>query len=572
MDKIELLAPAGSMGSLKAAISSGADAVYLGMKSFGARASATNFDDNYLKDAVRLCRSNNVKLFLTMNTLVRNDELNRFARQLEYAYSTGIDSVIVQEVSLIQYIKKSFPDLRVHVSTQAGVMNSYHANLMKDADRITLARELTKDEIIEIRKNCNLELETFCHGALCVSVSGNCLFSSFLGGRSGNRGRCAQPCRKKYNNCYYLSPKDLCLIDRIPELINTKADSIKIEGRMRTPYYVATVTGIYREAIDRFYEGDFSVDPRWRKKLLTAFNRTFTEGFFKGSSDMFNRKDSSGKETAVIKEYAAPIKDIKIGRKPSTLQLPIISAKTSDQKNLIVKTYNSQDAICAAENGADIVCLDIYDENFAKAKTKINNKGAKLFATTPRIMLDLDIPKIVDLIDKNKPDGIFAGNLGVLGLDLSLPTYLDYSLNTFNDIDISSINDLGAMPMISPELSIKDVCKLKNKNFGVLVHGKIPLMTLRHRFADNVIKDETGAEFMLEKVHNGTLIFNKKELGLFSRTIELAKKGVVNFFIDTENDIGTIVMAYRKILNSSDFNDKKIRKNYVLGWAYKGVQ
>ena len=196
MKKIELLAPAGSLPNLKGAVSKGADSVYLGMEKFGARAYARNFNERFLTDAIKICKSNDVKVYLTMNTLVKNHEVKDYFKQLSIAYSKGIDSVIIQEISFLELIKEQFRDLKVHISTQAGVMNSSQANLLKKADRINLARELKKEEIIEIRRNYSNEIEVFCHGALCVCVSGMCLFSSFLGGRSGNRGKCAQPCRK----------------------------------------------------------------------------------------------------------------------------------------------------------------------------------------------------------------------------------------------------------------------------------------------------------------------------------------------------------------------------------------
>jgi putative protease len=276
--KTELLSPAGSLANLKAAVASGADAVYLGMNKFNAREFATNFNKDYFKEAVKICKSNNVKLFLTMNTLIKNTELNEFFKELSFAYEQGIDSVIIQDPSFIKIIKDSFPGLHVHISTQAGVMNSQHANLLSSAERIVLAREISKKNLESIRKNVGNELEIFIHGALCVCISGSCLFSSFVGGRSGNRGKCSQPCRRKYNGCYYLSTKELCLIEKIPELVKLGINSLKIEGRMRTPYYVATTTGIYRKALDDYSNNKFKVTPEMKSKLASAFSRDFTKG------------------------------------------------------------------------------------------------------------------------------------------------------------------------------------------------------------------------------------------------------------------------------------------------------
>ena len=197
--KTELLCPAGALGNLKAAVASGADAVYFGMPKFSARAYATNFNKEYLKKAVQICKSNNVKAYLTMNTLVKNSEIKEFFEQLNFAYLSGIDAVIIQEPYFTKIIKKAYSGLKVHMSTQTGILNSAHANLFNNSDRINLARELSKNQIKEIRKNFEKEIEIFVHGALCVCISGSCLFSSFIAGKSGNRGMCTQPCRKVYD-------------------------------------------------------------------------------------------------------------------------------------------------------------------------------------------------------------------------------------------------------------------------------------------------------------------------------------------------------------------------------------
>ncbi len=371
MNKIELLAPAGSMANLKATVSKGADSVYLGMKRFSARDFATNFNKKFLVEAVKICKSNNVKVYLTMNILVKNNELADFFKQLSFAYSKGIDSVIIQEPSFLELIKKEYPGLKIHVSTQAGVMNSSHANLLSKADRITLARELTKDEIKVIMDNFQKEIEIFCHGALCVSLSGSCLFSSLLGGRSGNRGKCAQPCRKRYNGIYYLSTKELCLINQLPDIIKLRINAIKIEGRMRTPYYVAAATEVYRKAIDSFYQGAFSISKEMSDKLQGAFSREFTAGWF-NSQDVFNRNKATGEYTIKAKEfYNVRTREIKIERDDVNVKLPKIKKGASQGKQLLVRVYHKIDALEAASNGAYIIYFDLFDKSFNDIQTKI---------------------------------------------------------------------------------------------------------------------------------------------------------------------------------------------------------
>jgi len=568
-DKIELLAPAGSLANLKAAVSKGADSVYLGMKRFSARDYAMNFNDEFLGKAVKICKSNNVKVYLAMNTLIKNNELKEFFKQLSFAYEKGIDAVIIQEISLIDLIKKTYPDLKVHISTQAGVLNSDHANLLKEADRITLARELIKEEIEVIRKNFSKELEIFCHGALCVSISGQCLFSSLLGGRSGNRGKCAQPCRKKYNNNYLLSTKELCLIEKIPEIIKAGINAIKIEGRMRTPYYVATATETYRKAIDSFYQNEFNIPKKMIAKLQSAFSREFTQGWFKDSKDIFNINKASAKKGEHLKEfYEVSSRPFKTKRNAVKVELPKINEVSSKESMLIVRAYNKNDALSTDSNGADIVYFDLFDKNFTSLKSTLT---CKLFGILPRIILDKDKEEILRNIKEKKPEGIFTGNFSTLDLNLDIPIHTDYNLNSFNDIDRNYFSDRNALPVISPELSINELKQFRNKNFIVMVHGKIRMMTLRHQLKEGWIKDERGGLFEIKNIPHGSEILNKKELGLLSKSSELVNSKINKFFIDTDKNVAKIVRIYRKILDGEEISDKRLRKKYILGWSYKGV-
>ncbi len=264
-NKVELLAPAGNIQGFYAAISAGADAVYLGGSKFGARAFADNFTEEELIHCIRYAHILGRKVYLTVNTLVKEKEFAQLFEYLLPLYENGLDGVIIQDIGILTYIREHFPQMELHVSTQMTLTGKYGANMLKElgACRIVPARELSLEEMKEIKSYTGLEIETFVHGAMCYCYSGQCLFSSILGGRSGNRGRCAQPCRLPYDaivndnitkDCYPLSLKDMCTIEHIPQLIEAGINSFKIEGRMKKPEYSAGVTSIYRKYIDRYYQ------------------------------------------------------------------------------------------------------------------------------------------------------------------------------------------------------------------------------------------------------------------------------------------------------------------------------
>ena len=291
---IELLSPVGDFDCLKAAVQNGADAVYFGANSFSARAFASNFDDNTLEQAINYAKVRGVKTNLTLNTLIKNDEMYNAIALAKKAYEFGIDAIIVQDLGLAKYLIKNFPGLPVHASTQMSVHNLDGVIALQKMgfSRVVLSRELSLKEIEYICKNSDIEIEVFVHGALCISYSGQCLFSSMVGGRSGNRGKCAQPCRLPYDllendkiidKGYLLSPRDLCGLEFLPQLIKSGVNCLKIEGRMKTPEYVATVTRIYRKYIDLAEKNiSFEIDEIDKQDLLQVFNRG---GFSNGHLD-----------------------------------------------------------------------------------------------------------------------------------------------------------------------------------------------------------------------------------------------------------------------------------------------
>jgi len=293
MNKPELLAPCGDFECLKAAVQNGADSVYLGASSFSARAQAKNFNLEELKEAIDYAALRNVRVHLALNTLLTDNEFEEAVKVAEIAYKYGVSALIVQDLGLATYLLKHFPDLPIHASTQMTVHNLDGVRQLEKLgySRIVLARETPLSEIENICKNTNVEIETFLHGALCISYSGQCLFSSIIGGRSGNRGKCAGPCRLPYelleensklDSGYLLSPKDICSLDILPKLIASGVSCFKIEGRMKTPEYVAIVTKIYRKYIDIVLEKKtYKIDPIDRQNLMQAFNRGgFSTAYF----------------------------------------------------------------------------------------------------------------------------------------------------------------------------------------------------------------------------------------------------------------------------------------------------
>lgn len=306
---MELLSPVGDFDCLKAAVQNGADAVYFGGALFNARVFAKNFDDNELKEAIRYAKLRNVKVNFTLNTLIKNEEMSDAIEIAEYIYELGADAIIVQDLGLAKYIIDNLKGMDVHASTQMSIHNLQGALEMQNLGfkRVVLARELTLHDIEYICNHTEIEIETFIHGALCISYSGQCLLSSAIGGRSGNRGKCAQPCRLPYelikedkisehhdiirtlDKGYILSPKDLCGLEYIPSLMSVGVSSIKIEGRMKPSEYVSSVTKIYRKYIDMAQSGKpYKIEEEDIKELKSVFNRG---GFSKG-----NFEDEPNKE------------------------------------------------------------------------------------------------------------------------------------------------------------------------------------------------------------------------------------------------------------------------------------
>lgn len=378
MNKLEVLAPAGDMERLGAALQYGADAVYLGRKQFGMRSSPMNFDFDELCTAVKMAHEKGIKVYLTCNTLPRNNEIPFFERFVKEAVEAEVDAMIVADIGLLMLIKRYAPDMEIHISTQTGIVNYVTARELYNlgAKRVVLARELSLDEIAEIRAKtlADMDIEAFVHGAMCVSFSGRCLLSQYLVNRDANRGECAQPCRWGYHlmeekrpgqyfpifedekGTYILNAKDMCMIEHIDKLAQVGVTSLKIEGRAKSAYYVTVVTNAYRMAVDEYYKDpDNFVLPDWiRDEVYKVSHRQYSPGFFFGVPENSQYYETSG----YIRNYdvVAVVEECKDGTVYCT------------QRNRFF-AGDSVEILAPSQKPVKLVLNDLYDENGEKIET-----------------------------------------------------------------------------------------------------------------------------------------------------------------------------------------------------------
>lgn len=390
---MKIVAPAGNMERFLAAIKASADEIYLGLKGFGARRNAENFTKEEIKIAIDYAHLRGSRIFLTLNTIVPNTEIEILYDTLKELYDYGLDAVIVQDIGYAYYLHKNFPNLEIHGSTQMTVANYFEINFLKEIGfkRIVLPRELTFEEIKEIRKNTDMELEVFVSGSLCISFSGNCYMSSFLGGRSGNRGMCAQPCRKKYqNSCgekgYFLSPKDQLLgMEEIKKIKEIGVESIKIEGRMKDKNYVYETVKYYRNLIDERESEENT------KKL---FNRGYSKGYFYDNKDLINEKYSYNlgeKVGDVVEDKVLLTSDVVCGDGISFLSKDFLKLGGTFLNKIITNKKNNNDKKFA-KKGEEIILnfpsgtkfiYKNYNKNAndeAEKNLKKSEKRLKIFA------------------------------------------------------------------------------------------------------------------------------------------------------------------------------------------------
>ena len=400
--KMELLAPAGNYESFIQAINNGADAIYLAGKNFNARTFANNFTIEEIASMVKYAHIRDVKIYVTVNTLIKDSEIMDALKFVEQLYKANVDAILVHDLGLINIVRKAYPDLELHASTQMNCTCVNDALLLKNLGfkRIVLARECSIDVIKEIKEKVDIELEVFCHGALCMSYSGNCLMSSLIGGRSGNRGKCAQSCRQEYeleydngldktviDKKYYLSCKDLMTLEYVKELQRIGVDSIKIEGRGKESEYVAIVTKWYRKAIDNNLNS-YDIE-NGKKELKLVFNRKFTKGY------IFNENNTEFTNIDTVNHLGINIgKIIKADKQFCYIKLTeevnindalrIVDEKWETKDAIIVNNmylsdefFRQGDLIKSAKQNS-IVKIRIHNENLKAGFDVLKTKDSKI--------------------------------------------------------------------------------------------------------------------------------------------------------------------------------------------------
>lgn len=427
-NNVELLSPVGSKESLLASIENGADAVYLGGKLFNARKYATNFDDDELKEAVSYAHLRGVKVYVVVNIILRDDELREAIDYIIYLYNIDVDALIIQDLGLLRTIKNILPDFETHGSTQMSINNFMGAAFLEELgfSRVVLARELSIGEISEINKKTDIELEIFIHGALCVSYSGQCLMSSLIGGRSGNRGTCAQPCRMKYtivdtkNNKslnrkfdekHILSLKDLNAIDDLEEIIDAGVVSLKVEGRMKKPEYVATIINKYRQAIDGLESSEkYKTTQEEKDDMAQMFNRGFTRGFLKnGFGKNIVTLDKPNNRGVLIGEVLKSDKNSTYIKLKNSLSLgdgiEIIS-ELGEGKGLIIDSISVDEGVAKIKN---VRTANVGDLVYKTLDVDLNERARKSFEKTDQdkkhplymeMNIEIDKPITLKVIDE----------------------------------------------------------------------------------------------------------------------------------------------------------------------------
>lgn len=564
MKKIELLSPVGNMDCMRAAVQNGADAVYFG-SGFSARAFASNFDGDDLKCAIEYAKLRGVQTHLTLNTLIKNDEFENAFSVAQMAYNYGIDAIIVQDLGLANLLINSYPNIAIHASTQLTAHNLDGVLSLQNMGfrRVVLSRELTLEEIEYITKNSNVEIETFIHGALCISYSGQCLFSSMVGGRSGNRGKCAQPCRLpfslideksiKLDSGYLLSTRDLCGLDFIPNLINAGVTSLKIEGRMKSPEYVATVTKIYRKYIDLAYSNEpYVVEDSDRKLLALAFNRGgFSNGHLSKDYNknlVFKEKQNNcGLFLGTIEKYNAK-KGLITFKCAETLHIGDSIATQNEQGS-----YKISELMLKNTNIKESKCGDVVTIGRMKGNIK---PGDKLYKISDSIITS-EIRNTFSENSENRKVKLIFNSKFALNKPIELSIKSNSNIDVYKDLNInitsSKCPEQAKNSGLSKENIIKQFSKTNNTPYEFC---EFNIELEDNLFLPNSVLNELKRE-VLSKVKAFAISNISRNLGnknLLSR---------INSYTETSTSTLKIALLLNNLNLESYDNLPKIDKLYI---------
>ncbi len=600
-NKVELLSPVGSYESLLASIENGADAVYLGGKLFNARQYATNLDDEELKTAVTYAHERGVKVYVVVNIILRDDELKEAIDYIAYLYNIDVDALIIQDLGLLRTIKSLIPDFEVHGSTQMSINNYMGAAFLNELGftRVVLARELSIEEIGEINKKTDIELEIFIHGALCVSYSGQCLMSSMIGGRSGNRGTCAQPCRMKYtivdteNNeslnrkfdeKHILSLKDLNTIDDLEEIIDSGVTSLKVEGRMKKPEYVATIIEKYRKKIDGIeLNEDYNITQDEKDDMAQMFNRGFTKGFLKHDfgNDIVTL-DKPNNRGVFIGEVSKIDKSFTYIRLKENLNAGDgIQIRIDDgrEQGLIVsdivmnKDVARIDSIRNVKPGDKVyktLDVDLNKEARESFREEDVDKKHPLYM---EIDITIDKPVVLKVIDKGRETVIKSEETAELARKVSLtrdrvteqmgklgntPYKLEdikVSIEESSMVRVSVLNDLRRS-------AVDELIKFRSDFNRREVIDRKALKEKTNRLFAFPKKGKSASRKISVKVDNIDQ-FNQLDLDKLDRIYLNFKTDLTNAIIKTKKHEKEIYLATEKIIENKDFKELEVLLNNI---------
>ena len=572
MKKIELLCPVGNKEMLYSAIHNGADAVYLAGKEYGARKYSNNFSKEEIVEAIKYSHLYGVLVYVTVNTLIYESEIKEFIEYINFLYINGVDALIMQDLGMIKLVKETIPDIVIHASTQAHNINEEGIKQLKDlgVERVVLARELSLKEINNIK--VDIEKEVFVYGALCVCYSGQCLFSSLNGGRSGNRGECVGSCRLPYkliknnkyidtNGKYLLSMRDLNTIDNLKSIIESNIDSIKIEGRMKSPQYVAYITKIYRTLIDKYYNNEeMTISKEELNNLKKLFNRKYTKGYLFNDDKISNIKSPNHQGIILGKVIKIDKKYIWIKLNNDINMEDGIRFKNSNTGFIVNKLYNKNKLLVSNLKENDICLL----EN--KAKTKINDTVLKTIDS--KLMKDLNnypqkkikIDYDISLIKGKKFKIVVSDGINTKE-ELGEIVETAKTNEITKDNIIKSLSKLGSTPFIANKITI-------NKDNNIFINLK-SLNETRRKVIEkltiirsNINRKDNNIIKMIEKEKNITLD-NNISLNVLVRTEEQLKCAIDN---NVDNIYITDYNLYNKYCNKYNvyYRIPRINSNYKL--------